>query len=956
MRQLSIGITLLLALVAVAAYGQTDGGKAKKKKDNMIGLSGTVADGFTKAPIPDVKVILMREDSTAVDTTKVWEYHSYSSGIGRSAGKTDYNFLMSREPARYILKFEHPNYETAYADFTMKQVSRRQQTVEGPKVYLKKAARADHFEGGDLKEVVVKATKVKMVWRGDTLIYNADAFNVPEGSMLDGLIKQLPGVELKDNGEIFVNGKKIDNLTLNGADFFKGKNKIMLQNLPYFTVKNVKVYKKQTEENRYLGIDDEDKKEYTMDVVLKREYSTGASANVEAGYGPSEAGDGRYKLKGFGLRFSDHTRAVVFGGLNNINQSMQFDAEGGDTSDRTSQSGNRHFKQAGAQFVYQAPEEKLSNATEVDAEWSDERSENRQQSESYMSGASTFGRSEGSNRYKTDRFSLKNTLRATGLFYLYSRAELTYNSNRNESESWNLSSADAVMTDSINSSWYRSRNKTAYLSGNVNADVSYRMPTGDSFRLSLQGSGLRNFNPESTSLSHYHYYKLGTHEERDRRTESPTRQYNLQADLTYNYQVTKTLRLEPAVAFGKNSLRSSRHEYLRDSIDYLFDSLNSYEQHTETTDRRASLGINYGGRIWKWFLSLNASFGANFQRQQMSYDSEPLATALTRNYTILSPSAFLYLNSPDNRRNMIMQYYMWETTPSVTSLISRPITSDPLNIFLGNPDLKKSNQHQFFSEYRMRKDSIDQTIALRLEATMTHNAQTQGYSYNMTTGVRTYRPENIAGGNWNARVSVNWNRALDSLKVWHIGNELSLRYTKSTSFAASQAVAASQQEGEQPAFSRVGTTQLGYSPTVRFQKPNVNINLRGDITYRHYHRNITLGVQPTDVWDIAYGLNGSYHLPWNFTFETDLMMHSRRGYTDHEMNDNRLYWDASLTKSFHQGQWVVKLRGYDLLGQVSNLQYYISAQGRTETWTNALRRYALLSVSYRFSQKPKKEK
>ena len=89
MRQLSIGITLLLALVAVAAYGQTDGGKAKKKKDNMIGLSGTVADGFTKAPIPDVKVILMREDSTAVDTTKVWEYHSYSSGIGRSPGKTD---------------------------------------------------------------------------------------------------------------------------------------------------------------------------------------------------------------------------------------------------------------------------------------------------------------------------------------------------------------------------------------------------------------------------------------------------------------------------------------------------------------------------------------------------------------------------------------------------------------------------------------------------------------------------------------------------------------------------------------------------------------------------------------------------------------------------------------------------------------------------------------------------
>ena len=51
----------------------------------------------------------------------------------------------------------------------------------------------------------------------------------------------------------------------------------------------------------------------------------------------------------------------------------------------------------------------------------------------------------------------------------------------------------------------------------------------------------------------------------------------------------------------------------------------------------------------------------------------------------------------------------------------------------------------------------------------------------------------------------------------------------------------------------------------------------------------------------------------------------------------------------------MKLRGYDLLGQVSSLRYSINAQGRTETWTNSMRRYALLTVAYRFSQKPKKE-
>ena len=166
-------ITALLALVAIVVYGQADSTKVKKKKEDRISMYGTVADGFTKAAIPDVKVILMHEDSTVIDTMTVWESHSWSSGLGRSLGTTRFYFRISREPAKYILKVEHPNYETAFANFEMKQISKRRQDIEGPKVYLKKTAQAHHFEGGSLDEVVVKATKVKMVWRGDTRRFNA---------------------------------------------------------------------------------------------------------------------------------------------------------------------------------------------------------------------------------------------------------------------------------------------------------------------------------------------------------------------------------------------------------------------------------------------------------------------------------------------------------------------------------------------------------------------------------------------------------------------------------------------------------------------------------------------------------------------------------------------------------------------------------------------------------------
>lgn len=87
-------ITILLALVAMT-------GQAKEKNDSLY-LYGTVADGFTKAAVEKAFVTLMREDSTVVDTMRVYMWHSWSSGVGRSAGSSRYYFRVSRQPANYI--------------------------------------------------------------------------------------------------------------------------------------------------------------------------------------------------------------------------------------------------------------------------------------------------------------------------------------------------------------------------------------------------------------------------------------------------------------------------------------------------------------------------------------------------------------------------------------------------------------------------------------------------------------------------------------------------------------------------------------------------------------------------------------------------------------------------------------------------------------------------------------
>ena len=79
---------------------------------------------------------------------------------------------------------------------------------------------------------------------GDTIVYNADAFNLAEGSMLDALVSRLPGAQLTKDGQIYVNGKLIESLLINGRDFFTGNPKMALENLPSYTVNKIKVYKR----------------------------------------------------------------------------------------------------------------------------------------------------------------------------------------------------------------------------------------------------------------------------------------------------------------------------------------------------------------------------------------------------------------------------------------------------------------------------------------------------------------------------------------------------------------------------------------------------------------------------------------------------------------------------------------------------------------------------------------
>ena len=304
---------LLFFILVISLFVSLSSIQAGQRKDTKrtVMLSMYIKDSFTMVKLRAF-VTLMRDDSTMVDTMtcRGWERDIWA------------RFQVPAMPARYIVKAECDGYATAFQDYEIKHVARNV-FFRMPDILLRKQAESNVYKEVDLDGVVVTGTKVKFTYRGDTLVYNASAFNVPDGSMLDALVRQLPGAELKSNGDIYVNGKKIDYLTLNGNDFFKGNNKIMLDNLPHYVVQDIKVYNKSSAKSRLMG-EDVEKKDYVMDVALKREYNRAYVANAEVAGGSHD----RYMARLFGLYYDDYTRLSVFANTNNVNEDRRPGSEG----------------------------------------------------------------------------------------------------------------------------------------------------------------------------------------------------------------------------------------------------------------------------------------------------------------------------------------------------------------------------------------------------------------------------------------------------------------------------------------------------------------------------------------------------------------------------------------------------------------------------------------------------
>ena len=160
--------------------------------------------------------------------------------------------------------------------------------------------------------------EMPVVVKGDTLIYNADSFNKGTERKLEDVLKNLPGVEINDDGQIQVEGKTVTKVMVDGKDFFDGDSKLAVKNIPSNAVDKVQVLKNYAEIGQLSGVTN-NQDNVAINIKLKEGKTNFWFGNVTVGGGTSNQ-NGLYLLQPKLFYYSPKYSINTITDLNNLGE------------------------------------------------------------------------------------------------------------------------------------------------------------------------------------------------------------------------------------------------------------------------------------------------------------------------------------------------------------------------------------------------------------------------------------------------------------------------------------------------------------------------------------------------------------------------------------------------------------------------------------------------------------
>ena len=589
-------------------------------------------------------------------------------------------------------------------------------------------------------DTVVKEVKsLRASQNGDTLSYNAGAFKVSSDSDVEGLLKKMPGINITD-GSVEAQGETVQKVFVDGKEFFGEDVNTAIKSLPAEAVERVEVFNKLSDQAEFSGMDDGEGYK-AINIVTKTNMRQGQFGKMYGGYGYQPETDDitshhKYTVGGNVNFFQGDSRLSVLALFNNINQqNFSFEDILGVSGGGGGGGGRRGFGQymvrpqsgvaavnsiglnysdvwgrkdqvkfQGSYFFNNTGSKNLSvsdtwyeDPSPVDTlhteGYSTTRNNNHRfnarvdwkisRNQSLMSRTSfSF---QGYNPYSTTE---GYQYGQSGLLYQYDQSTRNSRGIRaSEFLQYRVKIAKPGRTLTVDASInYRDNNSRRQLVSNESSGIA---PYDSSWIGNYFGEDSNWHDMQSNPLLYSPVYQIIT---------SPTREYNLRGNVTYN----EPLSQNSSLSF---QYRLSYEDELKDQEAFYYDS-DAFDPTSQKINQQMT--SKYESGYWTHRVGPGFRYSKNrntvvanvyYQRSQLNGNivggqSDKI------NRTFDNFLYFAMLNYAFNPENTIRMFFRSSTNaPSVTQLQSIFDVSTPQYLSVGNADLNPSFSHNINFHY-----------------------------------------------------------------------------------------------------------------------------------------------------------------------------------------------------------------------------------------------------------------
>ena len=900
-------LMLLMILFSPMAFAQQSG----------VNVTGSVVEQGSDTPIEQATVRLLNVKDSAMVRGVV---------SARNGSFT----LKNVKKGSYLLHITFIGYDPLYQPL---QITGKKNPVNVGKLELSDGAI-------ELGEAVVIGKAPEVTVRNDTVEYNADSYKVTEGSVLEYLLKKMPGVEVDSEGKITVNGKEVKKVMVDGKEFFSDDPKVASKNLPAKMIDKLQVLDKKSDMAQMTGFDDGEE-ETVINLTVKPGMKQGWFGNAYGGYGSKD----RYEGNAMVNRFVNNDQITFMGGANNTNNmgfsdlaSTMFSGMGGGGGRRGgfgAGSGITSSGNAGLNFSKEFKPDKLTLGGNTRYSHSDNDARSKSDRQNILPGdSSSYDNSEAMSRTKSDNFGVDFRLEwkpdtMTQLIFRPSFS-LSHSMNDNFSDATTLDNE----RDTVNTN--KSSNYSESNGYNLNASIDFSRKLnnkGRVFSATLSGGNSDSYSDgmNRSDIVYFNQTDALKNSIIDQRSRYDNKGFNYRAYVSWVEPIGHNNFIQATYSISQRKQEALKNVYNQDAdgIYNVLDSAYSQSYRNNFISQRASLSFKSQRAKFNYTIGLNLD--PSYSSSE-NFVGDTTLSKITRKVVNLSPMAqFNYMF--DKRTNLRIMYNGRTSQPSMTQLQPVADISDPTNITIGNPDLNPRYTNNVFIRFQQFTPEKQRAFMIMANGSYIINDIVSYTSYNQETGVKTTTYKNV-NGNYSGNVRMMLNTPLKNKKF-------SINSMTMASFANSNGYINEEKNTNRNLI-------LSERGGIDFRSSYLDLGVNGNIRYNATSNSLQ---KENNQNTFNYGAGGytTIYLPLNFKIESDVNWSTNSGYGD-GFKQNEVLWNASASKSFlKNNQGTLRFKIYDILQQRSNISRSVTASYIQDSEYNTLGSYFMVHFIYRFS-------